>query len=179
MKEENKDKVFQVEEIETISFDENGQEDGTWTGFAVTKINDPANYCYECRDKHNADKLCDFLNNECVEIDDSIDAFLIDNCIEWSNLITRLSKKERRLQKLKEQYDTREFEIVYIEPIDFKSLYGSTAEKVRKQHAKNELKELNDEINELELDINYLKRRIRFLRQLVPAKTAVIGVKEE
>ena len=131
------------------------------------------------RDKINADMLCNFLNDECIEIDDSIDAFVMDNCIEWSNLISRLSNRESKLNRLKEEYDNKEFQIVYQSDIDFKTLYGSTSEKVRKQHAKIELKELNDKIKGLELSIDYLKRRISFLRQLVPAKTALIGVKEE
>ena len=38
------EKLFKVEEIETIDFDENGQETGTWKGYAVSSIEYPANY---------------------------------------------------------------------------------------------------------------------------------------
>lgn len=57
-------------------------EDGTWKGHSVVKIGDEANYYFDCRDKLNADKLCDFLNTEIILDDDAaIDAFVIDNCI--------------------------------------------------------------------------------------------------
>ena len=175
-------KLFRVDEIETISFDENGKEDGTWKGFSVVKDGDEANYFFECRDKLNADKLCDFLNNECI-IDDvedtSIESFVLDNCIEWYNLISELSKKEEELYFKKEEYSKREFEIMFVEDIDFKELYGSTAEKVRKQHAKNVLKELGKEIKELELSIEYCKKRISYLKGLVTVKTALLEVKNK
>ena len=172
--------LFRVDEIEAISFDENGKEDGTWKGFSVVKIGDEANYCFDCRDKLNADKLCDFLNHECI-IDDvedtSIEAFVLDNCIEWYNLMSDVSKKEKQLYMKKEEYSKREFEIMFIEDINFKELYGSTAEKVRKQHAKTELKELGKEIKDLELSIEYCKKRISYLKGLVTVKTALMEVK--
>ena len=77
----------------------------------------------------------------------------------------------------KEEHDSKEFEIVYQSDIDFKALYGSTAEKVRKQHAKNELSDLNKEIKSLELSIDYLKRRLNYLKGLVTVKTALIEAK--
>jgi hypothetical protein len=54
--------------------------------------------------------------------------------------------------------------------INFKELYGSTSEKVRKQHAKTELSDLYGQINSLELSINWLKNYIPFLRELVRVK---------
>ena len=170
--------TWQVEEIEAISFDENGDEDGTWKGYCVTLIDDPANYCFDCRDELNANKLCDFLNDECDIKDTSVDDFVIDNCIEWDKLISELSKKEIKLMKYKKEYSDKEFEIVYTSDIDFKALYGSTAEKVRKQHAANTLKVLDNKIKSLELSIDYLKRRISYLKALVSVKTALIGAKK-
>ena len=39
--------IFQVEEIESVSFDDNGQEDGAWKGWSVTLIDDPSRYCFD------------------------------------------------------------------------------------------------------------------------------------
>ena len=166
------DEVFQVEEIETISFDENGKEDGTWKGFTVTKIDDPADYCFDCRDKFNAKALCEYLNKN------SYSTSINDDLNEWTGLITELSANEEKLIALKEEYATKEFEIVFVSDIDFKGLYGSTAEKVRKQHASNELKPLKDKINDLELSIDYLKRRITFLKDLIRTKRTLMEIKE-
>ena len=71
------DDIFQVEQIEAISFDENGQEDGTWEGWSVTLIDQPSEYCFDCRDKLNADELCDFLNKNMGAT--SINAPVMDN----------------------------------------------------------------------------------------------------
>ena len=101
-----------------------------------------------------------------------------DDLMEWTRLITELSSKETELIGLKEEYATKEFEIVFVSDIDFKGLYGSTAEKVRKQHASNELKPLKDKINDLELSIDYLKRRITFLKDLIRTKRTLMEIKE-
>ena len=97
---------------------------------------------------------------------------------EWSILITELCDKEVELKELKEEYATREFEIVYMSDIDFKSLYGSTSEKVRKQHASNELHALKYRIDDLEFCVNYLTRRIVFLKELIRTKRTLMEIKE-
>ena len=98
-----------------------------------------------------------------------LDALLL--CYE--DLIIELSRKETEYLKLKEDYDGKEFEIVFMSDIDFKELYGSTSEKVRKQHASVELKPLKDELQGLELSIDYLKRYIVFIRELCKWKRTV------
>lgn len=168
--------VFKVDEIEAINFDENGKEDGTWNGFSVVKRGDEANYCFDMRNKINADQLCDFLNNECIEIDDSIDAFVLDNCIEWSNIITTLEKSERNYFHKKETYQALSDKI--IEVTDFKELYGKNNADVRKNHVKNELADQYHELKELEFKIDNYKRRISFLKSLVSVKTALLEVKK-
>ena len=85
-------------------------------------------------------------------------------------MIVELTHKETKYMELKEQYTSKEFEIVYMSDINFKELYGSTSEKVRKQHASVELKPLKDELQGLELSIDYLKRYIVFIRELVKVK---------
>ena len=97
---------------------------------------------------------------------------------EYEELLIELSDKETEYMRLKEQYNSKEFEILYMSDIDFKKLYGSTAEKVRKQHAIKELKPLKDELNGLELSINYLKRYIVFIRELIRTKRVLMEVKE-
>lgn len=171
-------KLFRVDEIDAINFDENGKENGSWKGFSVVKIGDEANYCFDCRDKTNADKLCDFLNNECIiDNDNCIDDFVIDNCIEYNHLIYELSQKEIALFHKKEEYQVASDKI--IEETDFKELYGKNNQDIRKQHVKKELKNEYAEIKDLEFSIDFLKRRITFLKYLVRAKTATIGVENE
>lgn len=171
-------KLFRVDEIEAIAFDENGKENGTWNGYTVVKIDDEANYCFDCRDKLNADKLCDFLNNEIILDDDmAIDAFVIDNCIEWGNIISTLATKEAELNDIKALYEDQEFSILYSSNIDFKKLYGAANDKTCNHHVKVELADLIEQKQELEIEVNYLKRRSNFLRGLVAAKTATLKVK--
>ena len=86
---------------------------------------------------------------------------------EWETLITELTNKEYELATIKEEYDNEEFEIVYLSDIDFKSLYGSTSEKVRKQHASKELQSLGDAKRDLEIDIARMKRRLAYLKGLM------------
>ena len=92
-------------------------------------------------------------------------------------MIVELSRKETEYMGLKEQYNQKEFEIVYMSDINFKELYGSTSEKVRKQHASNELKPLKDELQGLELSIDYLKRYIVFIRELIRVKRTIMESK--
>ena len=111
--------------------------------------------------------------------DTSIEAFVLDNCIEWYNIISELSQKEEQLYYKKAEHDRKEFEIVFMSDIDFKELYGSTAKDVREHHAKTVLQELKDEIKGLELSIDYLKRRLTYLKGLVTVKTALIDAKKD
>ena len=122
--------------------------------------------------------LIDRIDVEIDAADTSVDAFVIDNCIEWYNIISELSQKEENYYLKKAEYDRKEFDIVYVQDIDYKKLYGSTAEKVRKQHAKTVLKDLDKEVKGLELSIDYLKRRLTYLKGLVTVKTALIDVKK-
>ena len=89
-------------------------------------------------------------------------------------MIVELTHKEIKYMELKEQYNSKEFEIVYMSDIDFKELYGSTSEKVRKQHASKVLKPLKTKLNGLELSIDYLKRYISFLRELIRVKRTIM-----
>ena len=168
-------KTWQVEEIETISFDENGKEDGTWKGFSVTKIDDPTNFWFECRNKLNADRLCEFLNDECNIEDTSVEDFVIDNCIEYNNLISELSKKELKLLVIKRDFNKKEYEI--LTTFNFKKEFGKDNDKIRKGYIREQYKDTLEKIEDLELSIDYLKRRISYLKQLVPVKTALLEAK--
>ena len=92
-------------------------------------------------------------------------------------MIVELTHKETKYMELKEQYNSKEFEIVYMSDINFKELYGSTSEKVRKQHASTELKPLKTKLNGLELSIDYLKRYIVFIRELIRVKRTIMESK--
>lgn len=89
---------------------------------------------------------------------------------EWEKLVRELFDKECELGNKKEEYNQKEFEIVYMSDIDFKGMYGSTAEKVRKQHAAKELKHLDDEIKSLELSVAWIKQYIPLLKEAVRVK---------
>lgn len=89
---------------------------------------------------------------------------------EWEKLVVELSDKEFDLACKKEQYAKEEFEIVYQSDINFNELYGSTSEKVRKQHAKTVLVKLDGEIQSLELGINWIKQYIPLLRECIKVK---------
>ena len=89
---------------------------------------------------------------------------------KWEGLVNELAVKECELIQVKEMFNAKEFEIVYQSDIDFKALYGSTAEKVRKQHASNELKQLKDKQNDLELGIAWIKNYLPFLRETIRIK---------
>ena len=95
---------------------------------------------------------------------------------EWSMLITELCDKEVDLFKCKNEYQILSDKI--IQDTDFKALYGNTAEKVRKQHASNELHALKCRIDDLEFCVNYLTRRIMFLKELIRTKRTLMEIKE-
>ncbi len=177
-------KTWRIDKIESINFDENGNENGTWKGFSVVKNSDEANYCFDCRDQLNADKLCDFLNNECIEIDDSIDAFVLDNCIEWGNLITKLNNYEKKLYGLKKDYQKDSDELLKQAKKEkendndiIKELYGGNNDKTRKRYVEEKLADKKKQLKNIEFLIDSIKRRIVFLKYLVNTKTAIINVK--
>ena len=93
-------------------------------------------------------------------------------------MVVELSRKETEYMELKEQYNSEEFEIVYMSDINFKELYGSTSKKVRKQHASTVLKPLKTKLNGLELSIDWLKRYIVFIRELCKWKRTIMERKQ-
>jgi len=180
-------KPFQVEKIESFIFDESGSQHD-WEGYGVTLKKDPANYCWLMRDKMEADNLCEFLNNEAIfDIDNSIDAFVLDNCIEWSNLVTELTYKEIKLYKAKEAYEKASEKLLEDaaktkektgEDI-IKARYGGNNDKTRKKYVKENLSKDKQAIKTLEFSIDYCKRRISYLKGLVTVKTALMEAKNE
>lgn len=169
-------KVFRVEEIDTFSFDDEGNQQD-WKGYGVTLTTDPTNYCYLMRDKAEADKLCEFLNNECYIPDNSIDDYVLDNLTEWCNLLTELSYKEIELLKLKDLILDKEQWIT--ENTDFKEIYGRNNVEVRKLHFSKHMKGEYDYRRNLELSIDYLKRRISYLKSLINVKSTLMEVSND
>lgn len=112
--------------------------------------------------------------NEEKNEDIQIDAFVMDNCIEWSNLIKELSLKEIDYIKIKERIADKEQWMS--ENTDFKTIYGKNNADIRKQHFKKFLKHEYNVKYSLEISIDYLKRRISFLKQLVDTKTVLLEV---
>ena len=96
---------------------------------------------------------------------------------QYELLLIELSEKEVDLSSKKEEYANNEFEIVFMSAVNFKELYGSTSEKVRKQHAKNELSKLDGEIKALEFGINWIKSYIPLLKEAIRSKPYLDKVK--
>lgn len=122
---------------------------------------------YKLNEDGNWEQLIAYDNGKtkwcgCVITDVPVEKLLIS----WEFLVAELSLKEIALCNKKEEYDKKEFDIVYNSDIDFKALYGSTSEKVRKQHAKDMLIDLSKEIDSLELSIKWIKNYNSFDKTL-------------
>lgn len=89
---------------------------------------------------------------------------------EWQKLIYELSIKEEELMKVKVEYAEKEFQIKYVEGIDFKKLYGKANDDTRNHHIKLVCKDLLDKKHDLELSVDFLKREISLLKQVVKLK---------
>lgn len=160
------DKIFKVEKIETPTFDENGQENGTWKGYSVKKIEDPANVAFDCRDKKNAEDLCEFLNINVSPV--SFDLH------EWKSILTELENDEKELKQLKNDYDEKSNEMVV--NVDFNTLYGKNNKDVRKAHIKKALKDVVERKEILELRIDANKRKMSFLKASAYAKIQTMKI---
>ena len=130
-------------------------------------------------------ELIDEIDSE-LEGDSSIDAFVLDNCTEWANLITELSYNEIELCKKKDAYQAlsdnllEEARTIKEETGDdiIKAQYGGNNDKTRKKYVEETLADEDKEIKELEFSIDYLKRRISYLKSLVYLKTVLIEAKK-
>ena len=103
---------------------------------------------------------------ECSIVDVPV-SVLLDT---WEELVLDLDATSKTLTELKEQYNQEKFKIVFMSDINFKELYNSTAEKVREQHAKKELKDLDDKITGFELYVDWVKQYIPLLKEVIHAK---------
>ena len=72
----------------------------------------------------------------------------------------------------KDTYAQMEQEI--IDTFDFKAAYGKNNETVRKNHVRNELKDMVDERHDLELRISFLKRRITYIKSLMSMQETLL-----
>ena len=102
-----------------------------------------------------------------LEIDDSINAAVMDNLSEWSSLITELCAKEVELSEAKEE---NEHDII-------KAKYGGNNDKTRKKYVEETLVDEHEAIVKLERRIDYIKRRVPFLKSLIHTKTVLLEIK--
>ena len=86
---------------------------------------------------------------------------------QYEHYIIELSSKEVELIQVKEEYNEKEFQIKYVDDINFKELYGRANDDTRNYHVTITLKELLDKKQDLEISIDYLKRRISFLKTVL------------
>ena len=90
----------------------------------------------------------------------------------YEDLVLELSDKEVELSKVKEEYNRKEFDIVFKSTdIDFKGLYGSASEKTRRQHAKEVLSELDGKKSDLKLSVAFIQNYIPLLREVLRSKS--------
>ena len=86
---------------------------------------------------------------------------------EYEKLIWELTMKEIRLTEVETELADKEFNIKYVEDIDFKELYGKANDDVRKHHVKLVLADLIKQKTDLELSVSFLKREISFLKKVI------------
>lgn len=118
---------------------------------------------------HNENRLTNLNTGEKSPIGPKPIWLLSDGDIidEWNKAIEELSQKEKKLLHVKDEYSQKEFNIKYVDDIDFKELYGRANDDTRAHHVRITLKELINEKNELELRVDYLTRRISFLKAVL------------
>ena len=156
---------WKVEEVKAPIFDENGRETGIWEGYAVKKISHQSRYCFECRDKTNADMLCEFLNDN-----------FSDDLHQWKLLLNQLKDDEKALAKIDDEYKKQEMDI--LQNTNFEKLYnGKNNEKIRKAHVKKELKPMAEDKKNLELKIEHTKKEISYLKAATYRKTELMRLK--
>ena len=110
-----------------------------------------------------------------------------EDLVEWNELLTWLSKSNRRLAEIKNEYVVKSEKLLAEarkvkedEDIDIiKNLYGGNNDKTRKQYVKDTLKSLTDEENELKRYTAEDGRRIAFLKELIRYKRLALEVENE
>lgn len=110
-----------------------------------------------------------------------------EDLVEWNELLTWLSKSNRRLAEIKNEYEIRSEKLLANarkvkedKDIDIiKNLYGGNNDKTRKQYVKDTLKGLTDEENELKRYTAEDGRRISFLKELIRYKRLALEVENE
>ena len=112
------------------------------------------------------ERQANFVRDRFVEVTAPKSPLTIEDYFkEWEIAIEELAEKEKEQINLKETYAQLEQEI--LTTVDFKEIYGKNNESIRKNHVKNELKDIVDRQNDLKLRINYLVRRIDFIKNIM------------
>ena len=113
-----------------------------------------------------SERQANFVRDRFVEVTTPKEPSTIEDYFkEWEIAIEELSEKEKEQINLKETYAQLEQEI--LTTTDFKEIYGKNNETIRKNHIKNELKDIVDRQNDLKLRINHLNRRIDFIKAIM------------
>ena len=101
---------------------------------------------------------------------------------EWNELLTWLSKSNRRIYEIKEEYKAESDKILaearkLKEAEDgrdiIKEKYGGNNDKTRKQYVEEQLTSLIDEKRDLEFHVAEDNKRISFLKELIRTKREV------
>ena len=128
--------------------------------------NDHEDIVFDCKDKENAEQLCEFLNNTLCEVDVYLH--------EWKKILGELEADEKELKELKNTYDEKSNEMIVI--VDFNTLYGANNKDIRKSHIKKAFKDVVKRKEELELKIDANKRKATFLKASVYAKIETMKI---
>jgi len=89
---------------------------------------------------------------------------------EYNNLLRELSQKEEELNTITHDYREKQINIMYIENIDFKTLYGKANDDIRKHHFRTVHAELIQQKEALELSTDYIKRVIGLFKRVIDYK---------
>ena len=108
--------------------------------------------------------------------------------VEWNGLLTWLSRSNRRIYEIKEEYKVESDKIlaearrIKEDPDDgrdiIKEKYGGNNDKTRKQYVDEQLVDLINEKQDLEFHVAEDGRRIAFLKELIRTKRMLNMVKE-
>ena len=108
--------------------------------------------------------------------------------VEWDKLLNWLSKSNRRIYEIKEEYKLESDKIlaearrIKEDPEDgrdiIKEKYGGNNDKTRKKYVEEQLVDLINEKRELEFHVVEDGRRIAFLKELIRTKRMLKMVKE-
>ena len=79
--------------------------------------------------------------------------------------INKIKKTNERYIVVRDEFEKQELEILC--NTNFKEIYSSNKEKIRKAHIKKKLKELYDEKNKLKIELEYQRNICNLYKEMI------------